>query len=100
MYQVDFLDAFDVTLTGYMVQNCHRRFSQIFISNKTIAMRSIWNMVEWESTRSNADYGNCLFWNPAPDLCRVSDLIYSLSSEKGYADLYQKNQTENGRHFL
>ena len=92
IYQVDFLEAFDVTLTGYMVQNLSSQISQIFISNKTIAMRSIWNMVERESTRSMLTMATAFFG--------TLPLIYSLSSEKGYADLYQKNQTENGRHFF
>ena len=61
IYQVDFLEAFDVTLTGYMVQNLSSQISQIFISNKTIAMRSIWNMVERESTRSMLTMATAFF---------------------------------------
>ena len=61
IYQVNFLEAFDVTLTGYMVQNLSSQISQIFISNKTIAMRSIWNMVERESTRSMLTMATAFF---------------------------------------
>ncbi len=100
IYQVDFLEAFDVTLTGYMVQNLSSQISQIFISNKTIAMRSIGNMVERKSTRSMLTMATA-FLEPCPRSFAGYLILYiPFHPKKGYADLYQKNQTENGRHFF